>query len=256
MSMVIVAMVAVAAFATAGWMKNAKMGQVQSQLKLTAAMIQNRMSGLIENDKIWSGVVNHGNNSSTFACRLAGGNCSGATGPFTFADLDGTLYTNHKSATAGLDIFGEPCDSFKDSGSDLCPFRYELTWTAECKPAEIDPNCSNPYDHVVGVLKFKPSSTSLVLNTDTYKIDLVRGKLAGSLQSACSAMNGEFDQETKKCKLPSSFGSTCSDVQTMRGAQAAGTKICQDLPALGSDCGFRQGMTGFSSAGVFLCGSY
>ena len=131
---------------------------VSAILRSQTAFIKSMKSNL--NGSLWSCI-----NNVEFACAQIT--------PFPFSLIgdtgDDTHLFNDPSPDKGLDFDVEACSGYP---SIRCPFRYELSWHAECQT--MTPTCQSPDIFLEGHLKIsKQANTYLLLNTTNFDM-LVR----------------------------------------------------------------------------------
>ncbi|MGZ3721569.1 MAG: hypothetical protein ACXVA9_01480 [Bdellovibrionales bacterium] len=85
---------------------------------------------------------------------------------FALFNSDGRLIFDATNLSNGMDIRGQPCNSFSMAGNDSCPFRFDLKWSANCTVG----NCVFPQIKMKATLYFKPLSTAMPLNTSRLSI--------------------------------------------------------------------------------------
>lgn len=90
---------------------------------------------------------------------------------FAIYDPAGTLIFDATNTANGFTFDGTPCSSFSQSGNDECPFRFELTWSAQCTSG----SCVNPVVKVTGALVFRPEKARFPLKPSRYSVvDILR----------------------------------------------------------------------------------
>lgn len=109
-----------------------------------------------KNGNLWSCL-----NDPEFNCLVSGAQ------PFNLVADDGSDASlfHDASASSGFDYDFNKCSSYPSSA---CPFRYELTWSAECAAPTI---CYMPGILVTGVVKFDASfSKKYIINAENFKM--------------------------------------------------------------------------------------
>lgn len=92
------------------------------------------------------------NDIATYTAAVAAGR-----GPFDIYDASGNLFYQGSSAGEGFTLEGQPCNTFNNAGgNDNCPFRYQLTWFANC-PNAVSP-CIRPQVIVIAQFLNNPAS--------------------------------------------------------------------------------------------------
>ncbi len=131
---------------------------------------------------------------------------------FTLVDANGVVVVDGASATSGFNAKGAPCLDFNDTtGSDSCPFRYDLTWTAICNPG----NCINPLIEFKVRLRYKPATAKMAINTESRSIERYRRILPASFKwyatgwSDCACPGGTQTQSVA-CRFAN--GATVNDL--------------------------------------------
>lgn len=94
--------------------------------------------------------------------------------PFTLYDATGQIVYDAINPTQGLTLQGTVCNNYSTppaSGNDDCPFRYDLTWSANCKIG----NCTNPQVEINGIFHYNPSTKAKNrIDVDTRRFDISR----------------------------------------------------------------------------------
>lgn len=130
------------------------MSTVKTMLKSQASFVKTMKSSL--NGDLWSCL-----NNPDFDCQVTGEQ------PFSLiADNGSDASPFYDSASiTGFDFDFVKCNSFPSMG---CPFRYELTWSAECASVGV---CYSPGIIITGVVKTHFSfAKKIILNADNYKM--------------------------------------------------------------------------------------
>lgn len=157
--------------------------QRKSDIKTTMQMIKQNLEGHINDDTAWSNTVNHATNATPLAClRIMAPACvnNAVQNNFNIYDRNNNLVFQGNSATGGLDLQGQPCNTFTAppaTGNPACPIRYNLRWTAECAGTAT---CQRPTVRIQGILIYNPENRSDVSNmiaTSQYDIDFRKGEI-------------------------------------------------------------------------------
>ncbi len=127
---------------------------------------QNIMKNLA-NESSWGNTLT-ANQAGATKCLWDGTPCtdSGAFGGAPLAnqlielrDSANTVIFDARQATNGLTAQGTPCVGYTAAGNDLCPYRYQLTWSALCNPAAppAGDGCVAPQVSISAVLQYSPA---------------------------------------------------------------------------------------------------
>jgi type II secretory pathway pseudopilin PulG len=178
--MVLVVIMSLIGLGTSTLISNMYNQERRNNVKSVAEQIRFNLETILSNDTAWSHTVT--NNTAKFACLR-----DNATAPcnnlvdindFDVYNADGNLYYQGNSASGGFDFNGEPCNTFNGaigSGDSLCPFRYNLSWNAECNGAGT---CFEPNVRIFGELVYNPADAGIAgtsFNTGAYQLSMVRG---------------------------------------------------------------------------------
>lgn len=145
--------------------------------RASISIFRNEIHNAIKNEEAWLKTVDGPLNTSGMSCLKNSTPCTADGSPagtpitdrsFAIYDSQGELIYDGTSATAGLTKMGELCSTYSPLGSDTCPFRYDLTWSAKCEPGA----CVNPVIFVSARLRYSPGSNSqpFVLNPQYYSV--------------------------------------------------------------------------------------
>src|SRR6185312_656750 len=100
----------------------------------------------------WTKILNDPANSALACLQGPGADFSGKSGPIRVLDASGTvIYDPLASPTNGFKLDGTTCSTF---GTDDCPFRFNITWTAVCFARP----CPNPISQLTVSGLFKAPS--------------------------------------------------------------------------------------------------
>jgi hypothetical protein len=127
---------------------------VKSVLSSQTGLIKTLKSAL--NSNLWDCV-----NNPEYDCNVSGEQ------PLTLITDEGSDLSpfSRGSASYGFDYDFKQCSTFP---SNACPFRYELTWSAECPTIGV---CNSPGIIVSGVVKMHSSfSKKMIINPENYKL--------------------------------------------------------------------------------------
>ena len=95
-------------------------------------------------------------------CLTNGQPCTATNQRFAIHDGSGALFYDAIPNNNGIDRVGNTCDTYP---SELCPFRYELRWSANCTPG----NCVYPQVKVTAELSVAAGG-KFVINTDLHSV--------------------------------------------------------------------------------------
>ncbi len=164
-SMVIMSLIGLG---TASLLQNMFNVQRKANLKASALQIQETMTAVLRNDTAWQATVDAPANSGVLSCLReppvpAAGCNDGQTSAnnFVIHNRDGAAWYNLVLPGTGFDANGNVCATFNPtlgSGSDACPFRFEVRWTATC-PNGVGP-CVKPQVSLAVTLNFNPADPS------------------------------------------------------------------------------------------------
>ncbi len=180
--MVVVTIMSLVGLGMSSLLTNMVSIQKKTEKKDVLLQMKNLIEANIKDNNAWANSVIHATNNTTLNClRDTVGNCAdGAVQTnFNIYNRANTLVFQGASATGGFSPEGVLCNTFNaTTGNNLCPFRYNLRWTARC-PGGVNP-CNKPVVHVVGDLVVNPankSDPSNNINVGAYRIDFNRGDL-------------------------------------------------------------------------------
>jgi prepilin-type N-terminal cleavage/methylation domain-containing protein len=159
--MVAIGLLAVVAAAISGLGNVQLKQQVQSNITFQADSFRRTLMGNINNSKAWNYTVADGANAS-LAC-LNGGTCTqGVGGPVYHVRDPGNNVIYDWSGSNGLTAAGASCSGFNataGSGNDLCPFQFQVNWTANCTVSG-SPTCAavNSQPQIAITVLYNPKS--------------------------------------------------------------------------------------------------
>ena len=178
--MIVITIMSLIGLGTATLMKNMFSIQRRANIKQVVKQYQNELEALLKNDQSWAFTVNLGGNTSSLGCLRDGS--AGCANAFTDTDFQvqdtaNAIFFNGNSGTDGFDFNGQRCTAWTAAGNDACPFRYTLTWVAEC-PVGVNP-CIKPQVVITGTLLYSPVDPSAInnrLNVADYAFTIRRGE--------------------------------------------------------------------------------
>ncbi|RYZ85418.1 MAG: hypothetical protein EOP06_16285 [Proteobacteria bacterium] len=247
-ALVMVGLVSAVALVISGWQEESFKVQNMQKIKRATASIREKVLFQIYNQEAWKAT------SGANTCLLNGTNCaSSAQGILTLRGPDGQLFYDAAVADTGFNFNTVPCDAslnekFSATGNDLCPFRYELKWNAA--------NCAagKCQIHIVGEFKYAPlaKKNKVPLSPDKLKLDFIKGFETNSLMSACTSINGLFDQTTLKCLPSNNQVAKCPDGYVFKSVDSTQVPVCERATK-GESCPSGQGARGIASNGSLEC---
>ncbi len=159
-----------------------------------AERARSALVGLILDPRSWAETQN--GNTAAFAGPVSSGSL--ATAPsLKIRDAVGATFYNSTLANTGFTPAGELCDHFTETGSDTCPFRYEVKlYTHE----QIN---GSWVDTVALKLNYRPLHTNSSFNSaaDRFTFMLRRNFGGSSAESACIATGGLYTGSTGSCSV-------------------------------------------------------
>lgn len=154
----------------------ANTAQIQTNAWAITEMMQirNGFHLALQSNTAWRNTI--GANISRMGCLANNSPCTvdGTPGgtpisgqSFALYDANKALLFDATNPASGLTPSGSPCKSFSpENGNDSCPFRFELNWSANCKPG----NCVNPLVNISARLRYSPATAKLALDLDRYSL--------------------------------------------------------------------------------------
>lgn len=215
--------------------------------KRRIAVLQQSIQSLIRTKVSWDATLTASVNAGVgFGCITAGG-CSVSATEFSFFQSALVRLSDPSNPSAGMNLSGEPCTTFSLTNPDAnCPVRYDFKWIVDCS------SCYIKAPRILAELKVSHPD-NFPLNTTNLKIDIVRGREAGSVGETCASMKGVFDAITGKCNLPFA-GVECRTASSMDGTLPNGEVHCRNSPAFGMvTCNGNKKPVGMGPKGDLLC---
>lgn len=219
----------------------------QMNVSVSASLVKQKLIGLILAPQSWQATQNYNNAAFT------------NFNPNLPPNLDiyspglSNLYYPSTNEQAGFDLNGNPCLSFRSSGNDNCPLRYQIQLKNR-----VYQN-ANWVETLHFELVFKPESTGLILNVTTaqFTFDLVRNLNDQSVEAACISISGRYDATTNSCseKITRPV-QTCGSNQTYRGpaVNSAGS-YCDTKTTTVTTCNGSHVVKSFGTDGNPICGA-
>ncbi|HEX7672809.1 MAG TPA: hypothetical protein VF412_01490 [Bdellovibrio sp.] len=142
--------------------------------------------------------------NSAMACEANRSDCSSMKGidsNVIVVGPDGTKLTDATNASFGFTKDGSTCTTYDaTSGSDECPFRFDVTWTPICPPSG---SCANPQNKFKGTFSFKGKQLTLdAIKMKKFNFVVIPSHYNNSLESNCTAIKGVFNSANGSCTLP------------------------------------------------------
>lgn len=165
-----------------------KSGQLKEYLAFSSAgLVKSKIIGLIQDDASWA--------------RTLANNALAANAPLKLYNADNTVAYDSTIPSTGLTLSGNVCDTFdKETGSDACPFRYDVLFVNNNEAKVRFFFRAQTYR-----LRSSINSYSVVTpNPITGVIDYVNGTFNRNIdlrdqKSACLSLGGTYDQATLTC---------------------------------------------------------
>ena len=136
-------------------------GQVQSASLFHFSTIARNLAFLTTGQASWTNTINAQVNAQAMGCLKAATPCTidgGANSqplqsvPFALLDGSGLIVYSSINPKNGYSMSGATCATYSPAGSNSCPIRYTLQWSAQCTPG----NCVNPQVKVSATLVYTP----------------------------------------------------------------------------------------------------
>lgn len=154
-------------------------------------------------------------------------------------------------ATTRLSIQGGACASGTANPSSQCPLKYLASWKPLCQSYP----CLNPTLDIKISLATEFGINTPVFNPAKYQYVTVRSLGDGSLQSACTVLNGVYNSASGTC-FPKYASKTCASIgkpaQIVTAVASDGTITCSPLYS-GQCNAATQIVRGISSTGAVQC---
>lgn len=162
--------------------------QLQSNSAFQVSLISQNFVTTLENRVSWTSTL--ANNATSFYCLLNPATCSNVPGaavpglPFQADDVTGQpigcgwpTKPYNSAANGGFTSSGQVCTGFNAApgpGSDLCPFKLTLTWTALCSATPCN-QANLSQIQVNGVWSYNPASQKrqIAFNSQNYNFQVV-----------------------------------------------------------------------------------
>ncbi len=209
--MVAIGLLAVVAAGVSGLGKIQMKQQTQTNVTFQADSFRRQLMSNLNNSSAWKATINDATNSK-LSCLQSGGTCTilpapvapatkSTPLPFYFVyDASGNKFYDG-SAGHGLTSQTQPCSSFNGnpgSGSDQCPYRFELGWIPHCTVGTNAPGSScaaaNTQAEIVVTALYNAgtSDKSVAFNSSNYSADFYQG--ASNLSCAWDNNGGNLTE--------------------------------------------------------------
>ena len=196
----------------------------------------------LQDDLAWQNILNHAAENPTMACL---GNPLTGIPPTSCAAFRDTqervtvfdkfdkVLNDSRNLAAGFTPRGEPCGTYDAiAGSDECPYRITVSWTALCRT-----DCVAPEVRLQASFFYRPGpTTDTQFNANKFTFRLYRGPNAANVQQTCTEQNGVYTGPTVDA-----LGNILADATCVMGSVGA--------------CPAGQAIVGFTNDNLPQCGS-
>jgi hypothetical protein len=155
----------------------------QRNLEKSAAKIRDLLVDALENDLAWR-FTREASPNSRMNCLTDHTSCENKGGSIVVQDAYNRVIYDSTLPSVGLTASGTPCSSFQDSGSDSCPFRFEIKWEPRCLDDCVDPKLSS----IHGQLHFRPGpDLNFRLDTTRFSFHVSRDNIPSEPKNCAAA---------------------------------------------------------------------
>ncbi|MFP5519244.1 MAG: hypothetical protein ACLGGX_05030 [Bdellovibrionia bacterium] len=205
-------------------------------------VISSKITAAVEHNTAWKVTQEYGLNAAKFNC-LRNNSCSQNWQYISLLESNGNVLLPEQGS--GFTLSGKNCSDFSpDSSSMQCPFFFRVKWRPDC----VGCNQSIQVATELTISKIP----GLVLNTQNYVIDFIRGKIEGTLSSQCKAMGGRLNPNNlTDCILPITSSASCLPGTYLNGTDTNGNRVCRPIQGVFQRCS--RGVATIRANGSLAC---
>ena len=154
------------------WMGIKELEDAEKIVQKSSKAIANRFKTILHSDVAWRNTM-YSRNNGTMACLRDHTSCELKGGPFILLDDQNRVAYDSTIPSSGITFDGGPCLSFKEEGSESCPFRLDLTWAPQCPIGE----CLKPGRIFLrGKLRFRGAPGTVFAKVKLKEIEFVESR--------------------------------------------------------------------------------
>jgi hypothetical protein len=239
-------------YMSSGVLSDLAKGFVHVRVKQDLITLRKQLIQTLNDDESWKVTFQHPDNLANMKCFTTSppdcaSNKEGIGGPIKIFDRKGNLVFDGLNSANGFTANAVACSEFvrppanaegrfvsidDHSGSDECPYSWQITWSPECP---VTGACTAPIPRFKGLFIYNPKDLKRLGPTKiaNYDFDFTKGQLENTLEASCVSSGGDYDPITNRCQMNLGDTATCPTGYYLVGSRVitgAQELTCRQLP--------------------------